>query len=427
MRARSGGETVVGNGPGEFRLIVPTAPTQWSVYCLRMPPLDGITVLDLTRVLSGPYCTALLGDMGARVIKIEQPGKGDDTRGWGPPFLNNESAYFLSINRNKESITLNFKAPEGRAILDELLARSDVLVENFRPGSLANLGLDYASLAPTCPRLVYCSISGFGHTGPRRDQPGYDAVIQAEGGLMSVTGAADGPPFRFGVAISDLVAGLFAAQGIALALFVRERSGRGQHVDVALLDSVVALLSYQAGIYFATGTAPSRLGNRHPSIVPYETFAASDGEFVLAVGNDDQWKRCCAVAGVEPEQRFATNRQRVMAYDDLRPILAARLREQPCSYWIERLIAAGVPCGSVRDLNQVFADPQLAARNMIESLEHPTIGPLKVLGVPVKLSATPGTVRTPPPRLGEHTDAVLGGELGFSSDRIDALRARGIV
>src|SRR6476661_771108 len=245
------------------------------------PPLHGITVLDLTRVLSGPYCTMLLADMGARVIKIEQPGKGDDTRAWGPPFVGGESAYFLSINRNKESVTLDFKQPEGRAILDRLIAKSDVVVENFRPGTLAKQRLDHASLSARYPRLVYCSISGFGHSGPRRSEPGYDAIMQAEGGLMSITGSADGPPYRLGVAIVDIVSGMFAAYGIALALFARERTGRGQEVDLAMLDATVALLTYQAGSFFATGKVPARLGNRHPSIVPYETFTASDGDFVL--------------------------------------------------------------------------------------------------------------------------------------------------
>src|SRR5215467_13390920 len=251
-----------------------------------MQPLEGITVLDLTRVLSGPYCTMLLADMGARVIKIEQPNKGDDTRAWGPPFLEGESAYFLSINRNKESVTLDFKHPDGRMVLDRLIARADVLVENFRPGTLRKLGLDYQSLAPRHPRLVYCSVSGFGQTGPRAREPGYDAVMQGEGGLMSITGASDGPPVRLGVAIADIVSGMFAAYGVSMALHARARTGRGQQVDVAMLDAVSALLTYQAGNYFASGRAPERLGNRHPSIVPYETFAAADGDFVVAVGND---------------------------------------------------------------------------------------------------------------------------------------------
>ena len=392
-----------------------------------MPSLDGITVLDLTRVLSGPYCTMLLGDMGARVIKIEQPGKGDDTRAWGPPFLDCESAYFLSINRNKESVTLDFKHPEGRAILDRLIERSDVLVENFRPGTLAKMGLDYQSLAAKHPRLVYTSISGFGQTGPRRREPGYDAVIQAEGGLMSITGAADGPPYRLGVAIADIVSGMFAAYGVVTALFARERAGRGQMVDVAMLDAVAALLTYQAGNYFASGDIPRRLGNRHPSIVPYETFAASDGEFVLAVGNEDLWRRFCEVAGLDLGERFATNRQRVMHYDEVRPLIAEALARHSRQYWIERLTAAGVPCGSVRDLHEVFGDPQLAAREMIAELEHATIGPLKMLGVPVKLSDTPGGIRTPPPLVGEHTERVLMGDAGLDRDAIARLRSAKVI
>jgi crotonobetainyl-CoA:carnitine CoA-transferase CaiB-like acyl-CoA transferase len=386
-------------------------------------PLDGVTVLDLTRVLSGPYCTMMLADMGARVIKIERPGNGDDTRGWGPPFIEGESAYFLSINRNKESVTLDFKTPDGRAILDQLIAKSDVLVENFRPGTLAKIGLDHASLVERHPTLVYCSISGFGQTGPRRHEAGYDAVIQAEGGLMSITGAPDGPPYRLGVAIGDIVTGAFAAQGVLLALFARERTGQGQLVDVAMLDSVAALLTYQAGMYFATGSAPGRLGNRHPTIVPYETFAASDGEFVIAVGNDDQWRRFCAVAGLDrDDERFATNRLRVTRYAELRPILAERLRIETRQSWIGRLTAAGVPCGSVRDLEEVFSDPQLSAREMIARVEHPTVGALQLLGIPIKLSDTPGAVRTAPPTLGQHTTSVLKDDLGLSPAEIDMLR-----
>jgi crotonobetainyl-CoA:carnitine CoA-transferase CaiB-like acyl-CoA transferase len=387
-------------------------------------PLEGFTVLDLTRVLSGPYCTMLLADMGARVIKIEQPGKGDDTRGWGPPFLERESAYFLSINRNKESVTLDFKTPQGRSILDRLIARCDVLVENFRPGTLDKIGLDYASLAAAHPRLIMCSISGFGQNGPRRSEAGYDAVIQAEGGLMSITGPADGPPYRLGVAIGDIVTGMFAAQGVLLALLARARTGRGQLVDVAMLDSVAALLTYQAGIYFATGIPPRRIGNRHPTIVPYELFSASDGDFVLAIGNDDQWRRFCTVAGLNDDERFRTNRQRVMRYDELRPILADVLGRGTRQSWIDRLQAAGVPCGSVRDLEEVFADPQLSARDMVTDVEHSAIGSLRLLGVPVKLSETPGSIRSAPPLLGQHTDAVLRTEIGLTDDDLDALRAQ---
>jgi crotonobetainyl-CoA:carnitine CoA-transferase CaiB-like acyl-CoA transferase len=390
-------------------------------------PLKDITVLDLTRVLSGPYCTMLLADMGARVIKIEQPGKGDDTRAWGPPFLDGESAYFLSINRNKESVTVDFKRPDGLAIVERLVAKCDVLVENFRPGTLSRVGLDYRSLSARYPRLVYCSVSGFGQTGPRRDEPGYDAVMQAEGGLMSITGAADGPPYRLGVAIADVVSGMFAAYGVSMALFARERTGQGQEVDVAMLDAVTALLTYQAGNFFASGRVPARLGNRHPSIVPYETFAASDGDFVLAVGNDALWAKFCATAGLDTGGRFATNRERVTGYDELRPLIAARLATETRRHWIDRLTAAGVPCGSVRDLRELFDDPHVLAREMLTSVNHPTIGSLEVLGVPVKLSATPGAVRTPPPSLGQHTDAVLGHDLGFDPDAIARLREQGVI
>lgn len=393
-------------------------------------PLDGVTILDLTRVLSGPYCTMLLADQGARVVKIEQPGTGDETRGWGPPFLDGESAYFLSINRNKESVTLDFKQPRGRALLDRLIERSDVLVENFRPGTLERLGLGYQALAARHPRLVYCSISGFGHTGPRSAEAGYDAVIQAEGGLMSITGAADGPPYRLGVAIADIASGMFAAHGITLALLARARSGHGQKVDLAMLDSVAALLTYQAAIYFATGSAPARMGNRHPTIVPYETFAASDGDFVLAVGNDEQWRRFCAAAGLDAlaaDGRFATNRGRVTHYAELKPSLADRLRADTRERWIARLKAAGVPCGSVRDLHEVFNDPQLAARGMVARVDHPEIGALRLLGIPIKLSGATPAPPAPPPLLGQHTARVLQQDLGLDRDEIDTLRAQGVI
>lgn len=392
-----------------------------------MTALQGITVVDLTRVLSGPYCTMMLADMGARVIKVEQPGKGDDTRAWGPPFVDGESAYFLSINRNKESVTLDFKHPEGRAILERLIARADVLVENFRPGTMGRLGLDYESIAARFPRLVYCSVSGFGHSGPRAAEAGYDAVIQAEGGLMSITGAPDGGPYRVGVAIADIVSGMFAAQGITAALLARARTGRGQNVDISMLDSVVALLTYQAGIYFATGAAPARLGNRHPTIVPYETFRAADGDFVVAVGNDEQWRRFCRVTGFPADERWATNRQRVTGYAELKPALDACLGAAPRAHWIERLQAAGVPCGSVRDLQEVFSDPQTIAREMIATLEHVTAGRIQVTGTPLKFSDTPAAVRTAPPVLGQHTAGVLAGDLGLAADEIERLRTRKVI
>jgi formyl-CoA transferase len=392
-----------------------------------MGPLTGTTVLDLTRVLSGPYCTMMLADLGARVIKIEQPRGGDDTRHWGPPFLGSESAYFLSINRNKESVTLDFKQASGRALLDGLIAKSDVVVENFRPGTLARLGLDYATLAAKHPRLIYCSVSGYGHSGPRSHEPGYDAVLQGEGGLMSLTGSPDVAPVRVGVAVADIVTGIFACQGISAALYARERTGRGQHVDIAMLDTVAAMLTYQAGIYFATGKPPQRMGNRHPTIVPYETFTASDGEFVLAVGTDEQWRKFCAVAALDAGDRFATNRERVTGYAELRPLIAARVRTQPRSYWIERLGQAGVPCGSVRDLHEVFSDPQIAARSMTVPMTHPTAGPIRVLGSPLKLSDTPATQRTPPPTLGQHTEIVLQQDLGLTAAAIQELRAGGVI
>ena len=392
-------------------------------------PLDGITVLDLSRVLSGPYCTMMLADMGARVIKLEQPGKGDDTRGWGPPFQNGESAYFMSINRNKESLTLNLKHPDGRRTLEQLIERADVLVENFRPGTLERMGLGYADLSDAHPALVYCSVSGFGHTGPRRHQPGYDAVMQGEGGLMSITGSGDGPAYRLGVAIADIVSGMFAAHGIAMALLARHRTGRGQFVDVGMLDSVAALLTYQAGIYFATDTAPRRMGNRHPTIVPYETLEAADGELVVAVGNDQLWRKFCEVTGLTDltdDPRFATNQDRVQQHDTLRPLLVERLQTRPAAAWIEALTATGIPCGAVRDLAQVFADPQIIERAMVIALEHPIAGAIRALGVPAKLSDTPGSVRTPPPVLGQHTDGILA-ELGLSGDEIGKLRANGAV
>ena len=393
-------------------------------------PLDGITVIDLTRVLSGPYCTMMLADMGARVIKIEQPGRGDDTRGWGPPFQHGESAYFLSINRNKESVTLDLKHPDGRRVLNTLIDGADVLVENFRPGTLDRLALAYSDLSDRCPRLVYCSVSGFGHTGPRRAEPGYDAIIQGEGGLMSITGPKDGPAYRVGVAITDIVSGMFAAFGVAMALLARHRTGRGQFVDVGMLDSVAALLTYQAGIYFATGAAPQRLGNRHPTIVPYETLEASDGELVVAAGNDHLWRTLCGVLELDAladDPRFATNQDRVQARNELRPLLAERLRTRSVGEWLETLRGAGIPCGAVRDLDAVFSDAQIIERAMVVALDHPVAGAIRALGVPVKLADTPGSVRTAPPTLGQHTEQVLANDVGLSAEEIARLRTAGVV
>ena len=396
---------------------------------LVMGPLHGTTVLDLTRVLSGPYCTMALGDLGARVIKLEHPGRGDDTRRWGPPFLGDESAYFLSVNRNKESVAIDFKSAGGREVVERLLAKADVVVENFRPGTLDALGLDAESVRARYPKIVYCSISGYGQTGPRREEPGYDAVMQAEGGLMSITGAADGPPYRLGVAIVDIVSGMFAAQGVLAALVARGRTGEGQVVDIGMFDATAALLTYQAGNYFTTGEAPGRLGNRHPTIAPYETFATMDGDLALAVGNDALWQTFCRVAALPDlaaDSRFETNALRLANYESLKPRLDAVFATKPRAAWAALLLEAGVPCGAVRSVDEVFQDPQTAAREMVLTVPHATLGSVRVTGVPVKLSGTPGGVRSGPPTLGQHTAAVLT-ELGYDAAAIDALYTSGAV
>jgi crotonobetainyl-CoA:carnitine CoA-transferase CaiB-like acyl-CoA transferase len=393
-------------------------------------PLSGITILDLTRVLSGPYCTMMLGDLGARVIKIERPGRGDDTRTWGPPFLGGESTYYLSVNRNKESLSLDFGTPQGGALLERLLARADVLVENFRPGTLAKYGFDAARVTDRFPRLVYCSISGYGQTGPRRAEAGYDAIIQAEGGLMSLTGEPDGTPFRLGLPIADLVAGLYAAQGITAALLERERSGKGAVVDVSLLESVASLLTYQAVASLATGEVPQRHGNGHPSIVPYDTFATSDGPLMVAVGNDEQWHRFCEAAGVTAiadDPRFATNPDRVRHRGALIPILERTFRTRGREEWMEMLRRAHVPCGSVRDVIELLADPQLAARDMVATLRHPTAGAVRAVGSPIRLSAASRRDHAAPPRLGEHTDAILSHDLGLDGNEVRGLREQRVV
>ena len=398
-----------------------------------MTPLDGMVVLDFSRVLAGPYCTMQLGDLGARVIKIEQPGRGDDTRAWGPPFVGTESAYFLSVNRNKESLALDLKHPGARPILDSLLARADVLVENFRPGTMERLGLGYAQVAPVHPRVVYCSISGFGQTGPRRAEAGYDAMMQAEGGLMSITGAAGGPPFRLGVAIGDIATGMFAVQGILAALLARERTrgdAGGQRVDIGMLDAVTALLTYQASIALSTGRTPVRMGNRHPSIAPYDTFSTSDGEFVLSVGNDDQFRRLSRVlerSELADDPRFITNAARVVNCEALSAVLAPLLAAWRRVDLVAALTAAGVPSSAVRTVTEALADPQIAAREMVVPLEHVTAGSIRVLGTPLKLSETPASVRTAPPALGQHTTAILKNDIGLTDAVIADLRAAGVI
>ncbi len=393
-------------------------------------PLEGLRVLDMTRVLAGPYCTMMLGDMGADVVKVERPGAGDDTRGYGPPFIRGESAYFMSVNRNKRSLTLDLKRPEGLELLRKLLERADVLVENFRPGTMAAFGSGYEQAKQRNPRLVYCSISGYGHTGPKSELPGYDLIIQGEGGIASLTGDPDGPPFKVGTSQADIVSGLLALQGILLALFTRERTGQGQLVDIGMLDGQVALLTYQAGIYFATGESPTRIGNKHPSISPYETFRCADGYVNVACGNERLWQRFCDAAGLGdlPEDpRFRTNADRVAHADALHALLEPVMMGRGATDWIDRLRSRGIPCGRIRTVQEVCEDPQVLARDMVVALEHPEAGPIRVTGVPIKLSDTPGAVEAPPPSLGQHTAEVLSDWLNMSEADVDHLRDEGVV
>jgi crotonobetainyl-CoA:carnitine CoA-transferase CaiB-like acyl-CoA transferase len=392
-------------------------------------PLAGVRVLDLTRVLAGPFCAMMLGDMGAEVIKVEEPGRGDDTRSW-PPTAGGESTYFMSVNRNKQSLTLNLKSPDGVAILRRLAVRSDVLLENFRPGTMERLGLGYRDLARRNRRLVYCAISGFGESGPEAARPGYDLIIQGEGGLMDLTGFPDGPPVKVGTSIADLVAGMMAAHGVVLALLTRSRTRRGQKVEVAMLDVVAALLTYQAGSYFATGQPPTRRGNAHPSIVPYEVFRAADAYITIGAANDSLWERCCAVLGrpeLARDPRFDTVARRVQHRDVLVPLLNDLLGARPAAEWLGRLDTAGVPAGRIKTVAEVCQSEHLRAREMIVGLPHPTAGSVTVMGVPVRLHATPGRVRTPPPLLGEHSDRILRRVLGLRRAEIDRLRKGGVI
>ncbi len=395
-----------------------------------MKPLDGIRVVDLSRILAGPYCSMLLGDMGAEILKIENPDHGDDTRGWGPPFIDGESAYFLSINRNKKSLTLNLKSAQGKEILTRLIGVSDVLLENFRPGTLTRLGFAYDQVRVMNPRMVYASISGFGQTGPLAGRPGYDLIAQGEGGVMSITGFPDGPPTKVGTAIADIAAGIFAAQGILLALYARERTGRGQLVDVSMLDGQVALLTYQAGIYFATGQSPARMGNQHPTIVPYETFRSKDGYINLAIGNTGLWRAFCKAIGrqdLSADPRFGTDAARVENRNALKPIMDAIVAERTTRQWLELMEEAGVPAGSVNSVAEICEHPQIRARQMVVEVPHPTLGCVKVNGVPIKLSETPGAVETAPPLLGQHTEEVLASLLGYSVKELAQLRKAGVV
>ena len=392
-------------------------------------PLAGVRVLDLSRVLAGPFCSMLLGDMGAEVIKVEEPGKGDDTRTW-PPFHGGEATYFLSVNRNKKSLTLNLKAPEGQRILGRLVAQSDVLLENFRPGTMDRLGLGYQTLAKHHPRLVYCSISGFGESGPEAGRPGYDLIVQGESGLMDLTGFPDGPPVKVGTSIADLVTGIMAAHGVALALLARERTGQGQKVEIAMLDVMASLLTYQAGIYFATGQRPTRRGNQHPSIVPYEVFKAADAYLTVGVANNSLWERFCQAMGhpeLAKDPRFETEAQRVANREALIPLLNDILGKRPAAEWLERLEKAGVPAGRIKTVAEVCESPHLKERGMIVSLPHPKAGTVTVFGVPIRLHTTPGAAAAPPPLLGQHTEEILTRLLKLSRARVARLRAAGVV
>jgi formyl-CoA transferase len=392
--------------------------------------LDGIRVLDLSRHLAGPYCAMMLGDLGAEVIKIERPGVGDESRRWGPPFFGGESAYYLCCNRNKQSLTLNLKHERGLAIARELAGHSDVVIENFRIGVVDQLGLSYEDLKAVSPRLVYCSISGFGHTGPDRGLGGYDFLIQSRGGLMSITGDPDGPPMKVGVAIADMAAGLFACSAILSALLSRERTGVGQHLDIALYDSQIALLANAASNYLCSGEVPGRWGNAHRSIVPYEAFQTADDYLILAVGNDEQWQRFCVAAGVAAwaqDPRFATNPERVANRETLVPLVQGLLRGKTVAEWLQLCADADVPAGPVNTIDRVFTDQQALTRGMLVQMPHPTIGFVRLAGTPLNLSATPTQMRLPPPLLGEHTDTILRTLLGLDTDAIAELHRDGVV
>ncbi len=371
-----------------------------------MPPLHGLRVIDMTRVLAGPYCAMLLGDMGAEVIKVEEPTHGDDTRLWAPFAGGNVSTFFLGMNRSKKSVAIDLKSEAGAQTLRALLETADVLIENFRPGSLKKLGFDYASVQTWHPRLIFCSISGYGQQGPKRDLPVYDTVIQGEAGLMHVTGQRDAPPTRVGVAITDYLAGLYAMNGILLALRDRDESGLGQQVDIALLDSMTSAMSLPANVLFATGEELGREGNDHHSLTPYETIEASDGLVIVAAGNERLWHQFCQaldLPGLETDDRFRTNTDRMRHRPALKQRLAQRLSQMTRDEIIGRLRAHAVPCGEVRSLAEALGDPQLQARDMVPELAHPELGPIRALGNPIKLSRTPAVLDRPPPSLGEHT------------------------
>jgi crotonobetainyl-CoA:carnitine CoA-transferase CaiB-like acyl-CoA transferase len=392
-------------------------------------PLAGLRVLDLSRILSGPFATMILADLGAEVIKLENPIGGDDTREWAPPYQGDQSAYFLSINRNKRGIAVDLKDDAGREIAMRLADGADVLVENFRPGAAARLGLGYPELSARNPRLVYASISGYGQTGPDAELPGYDAIAQALGGVVSVTGESTGPPVRVGTPVADLGAAMWAAIGVLAALHARAASGRGDWIDISLLDGQIAWLTYLAGGYFASGEVPRRYGSAHPTIVPYQALRTSDGYLMVAVGNDSLWQRFAPIIGLPElagDTRFATNPDRVVHRDELIPLIEAALASRASAEWAAELSRAGIPAGAINTVDRALASPQVLARDMVLTAEHPTAGTLRMPGSPVRLSGHTATVRRPPPLLGEHTDEVLA-ELGYSAAAIASMHQRGVV
>ncbi len=389
-----------------------------------MKALNGIRVLDLTRALAGPFCTLMLGDHGADVIKIEMPGSGDDTRHWGPPFIGDESAYFLSINRNKRSLTLNFKEDQAKDIFLQLVKGADVVVENFTPGVMERFGLGYEAVKTTNPKIVYCSISGFGQYGPYQSRPAYDQIMQGISGVMSITGEPDGEPQKVGIAITDIGAGMWAAFAIMSAIFHREQQGEGQYIDISMMDAQVAWLTYQAAYYFANGEAPKRLGAAHPTLVPYQAFVCKDGKYLnVAVGSERIWERFCQGiqrSDLRENPDYVTNGDRVRNRLKLVPLLQELFLSRPVQEWVEELQAVNVPCGPINDLSEVFSDPQLLHREMYLEMDHPTLGPIKQTGIPIKFSLTPGGLDRPPPLLGQHNQEVLQ-ELGFSDSDIERL------